>query len=154
MTRATEAAGGSRVGSSNTIRLPHTAAAVSVARRRIRTELQAAGITPPLLDDVEVVISELLGNAVRHAQPIGGGVLLAGWRWADNLVLVRVTDGGSTHRVERMDGAPLLADTGRGLRIVDRMAGDWGVTEHPTGIRTVWASFPVRSKARGLRLVR
>ncbi len=151
--RASEASGGSPLGTSNTIRLPHTAVAVGVARRRIRTELLAAGVAPPLLDDVEVVVSELLGNAVRHAQPIGGGVLLAGWRLADGTVTVRVTDGGSMRRVEKVDGSA-TADTGRGLRIVDRLAADWGVTDHPAGMRTVWASFPIRATARGLRLVR
>lgn len=139
--------------SSNVIRLPHTPVAVGVARRRICAELAAAGLAPPLLDDIEVVVSELLGNAVLHAHPIGGAVLLAGWRIDDGIVTVRVTDGGSSLRVQPVNSSP-MADSGRGLRIIDRLAQEWGVTDHPTGMRTVWATFTVRPTAPGLQLVR
>jgi serine/threonine-protein kinase RsbW len=151
--RATEAGRSGMVAPSNVIRLPHTPAAVGVTRRRICAELESAGLTRPLLDDIEVVTSELLGNAVLHARAIGGGVLLAGWRIEEGQVMVRVTDGGSLHRVQQLDGAP-LSESGRGLRIVDRLARDWGVVDHAAGLRTVWASFPIGPRVRGLRLVR
>ncbi len=138
---------------SHVIRLRHTPMEVGVARRRMRSELAVAGVAPPLLDDVEVVVSELLGNAVLHANPIGGGMLVASWLLEDATLTVRVTDGGSLHRVEPVDGTP-LAESGRGLRIVDRLAADWGVIDHSGGTRTVWASFPTGARKRGLRLVR
>lgn len=140
-------------GPSTIIRLPHAPAAVGVARRRIRHELADTGIGAPLLDDIEVVASELLGNAVLHAQPIGGGLLLAGWRLKDGVLTVRVTDGGSLHRVHPVDDAP-LAESGRGLHIIDRLAQAWGVIDHAGGVRTVWASFATGARKRGLQLVR
>lgn len=124
------------------IRLPHSASAVGVARRRIRCELGALGADRGLLDDVEVVISELLGNAVRHARPIAGGALLVAWRLSGRDVTVKITDGGAPTRVEPQ-GPGVLAEAGRGLRIVEGLASDWGVVDHVGGLRTVWARLTV-----------
>jgi anti-sigma regulatory factor (Ser/Thr protein kinase) len=115
-----------------------------VARRRIRHELAEAGVDRVLLDDVEVVISELLANAVRHALPLAGGALLVAWRLVESTVIVRVTDGGSQGRVEspaEHRGTGVLAEAGRGLRIIGELASDWGVIDHASGLRTVWATL-------------
>ncbi|MFN0285166.1 MAG: ATP-binding protein [Kineosporiaceae bacterium] len=136
------------------LRLKFSAVAVGPARRRIRGELADAGVASPVLDDVEVVASELLGNAVRHARAIAGGVLLLGWRIEDGEVTVRVTDGGSGRAVERRE-AGLLSDSGRGLHIIETLASSWGVVDHAGGLRTVWAAVPLRRTPRpGLRIVR
>lgn len=122
------------------LQMPHSAPAVATVRRRVRGELARAGVSGPLLDDVEVVISELIGNAVRHARPVPGGSLLVAWQVDGSVVTVRVTDGGSPSGVQPQH-VPLLSDSGRGLRIVDRLAGRWGVVDHVGGLRTVWASL-------------
>jgi len=139
---------------SDVLRLPHTAASVGTARRTIRRRLTALGVGRALLDDVEVVVSELLGNAVRHARPIAGGAVLVAWRVTHTGVLVKVTDGGSSRRVESR-GSGVLAETGRGLRIVDGLAADWGVVDHLGGSRTVWAllAAPRTGGGAGLYLV-
>jgi serine/threonine-protein kinase RsbW len=137
---------------SDSLRLPHTAVAVSSARRRVRADLSAVGVPEALLDDVEVVVSELLGNSVRHARPIAGGVLLLGWRVDVDDVILRVTDGGGGRGVEPRETGP-MADSGRGLQIVERLTRAWGVTEHAGGLRTVWAALPLTGRPRGLRLV-
>jgi serine/threonine-protein kinase RsbW len=123
------------------VRLPHAPEAVALGRRRVRAELEQAGLTRPLLDDIEMVVSELLGNAVRHARPLGNGFLLS-WRIGEDEVVVQVTDGGSRQPVRPLDG-PALSESGRGLRIVDRLSREWGVCEDPPGGQTVWARFPV-----------
>jgi anti-sigma regulatory factor (Ser/Thr protein kinase) len=111
-----------------------------------------------LLDDVEVVISELLANAVRHARPLAGGALLVAWRLTGPTVIVKVTDGGSQGRVESPSehrGTGVLAETGRGLRIIGELAADWGVIDHASGLRTVWAALRPGDKllaGRGQRL--
>lgn len=124
--------------SSDLLRLPHTASSVGVARRQIRHDLAAQGLHRELLDDVEVVVSELLGNAVRHARALAGGALLVGWHSDGREIEVEVTDGGSPGRVQPR-GVALLEESGRGLRIVDGLAAQWGVTDHRDGSRTVWA---------------
>lgn len=124
---------------SNVLRVPHTAASVGVGRRWVREQLAAHGVARRLLDDVEVVVSELLGNAVRHAPPIAGGALLVTWRLSGSVVMVTVTDGGSPDQVEPR-GTGQLSETGRGLRIVEGLATEWGVIEQFGGLRTVWAT--------------
>jgi len=142
-----------RPGRFETLRLSHTAVAVSSARRQVRDELSAYEIPDPVLDDVEVVISELLGNSVRHARPIAGGVLLLAWRVDHDEVMIRVTDGGGGRGVEPRDTGP-MADSGRGLHIIERLTRAWGVTEHAGGLRTVWAAIPLTARPpRPLRLV-
>jgi anti-sigma regulatory factor (Ser/Thr protein kinase) len=138
---------------SNVLRVRHEPAAVSGARRQVRNELAEENLPEPLLDDVEVVVSELMGNAVRHARPIAGGVLLVGWRIADDELTIRVTDGGSLKRIEPRESSP-MADSGRGLHIVERLARAWGVTDHAGSLRTVWAILPVHERPVALRLVR
>lgn len=125
---------------SGVLRVPHQTSAVTVARRRVRAELAAAGVPPAMVDDVELVICELLANAVRHARGIAGGALVVGWRVTVEQVRVRVTDGGSPSSVAPSPSRP-LADSGRGLHIVERLADSWGVLDHPDGLRSVWASF-------------
>lgn len=139
--------------SSNVVRVRHEASAVSGARREVRHELEQENLPEALLDDVEVVLSELMGNAVRHARPIAGGVLLVGWRIAEGELTLRVTDGGSLKRIEPRESSP-MADSGRGLHIVERLAIAWGVTDHAGSLRTVWAVLPVHERPVTLRLVR
>ena len=126
--------------SSRVIRVPHSPAGVGIGRRRVRAAFEAAGIAQPLLDDIEMVASELLGNAVRHARALVDEALLVGWRIEDARMTVQVTDGGSRQHVQPTDG-PTLSESGRGLRIVDRLAETWGVHDQAE-VRTVWASFP------------
>jgi anti-sigma regulatory factor (Ser/Thr protein kinase) len=137
---------------SGVLRLQHSAVAVPTARRQIRRELDTVGIAESVLDDLEMVVSELLGNSVRHAAPIAGNVVLLAWRLADDEITVRVTDGGGGRGVTTRHAGP-LADSGRGLQIVERLARVWGVSEHAGGLRSVWAALPLAGPSRALRLV-
>jgi serine/threonine-protein kinase RsbW len=142
----------SRTAPSGVLRLQHSPAAVSSARRQVRADLAALGIPDAVRDDVEVVVSELLGNSVRHARPIAGGVVLLHWQVNSDEVMVRVTDGGGGRGVEPKTPDP-LAVSGRGLQIVERLARVWGVSEHAGGLRSVWASMAMTGSPRALRLV-
>lgn len=137
---------------SGVLRLQHSAVAVPTARRQIRRELSSAGVNEAVLDDLEVIVSELLGNSVRHAAPVAGGVVLLTWRIADGEIVVRVTDGGGGRGVAPRHAGP-MADSGRGLQIVERLARVWGVSEHAGGLRSVWAALPLSGPSRALRLV-
>jgi anti-sigma regulatory factor (Ser/Thr protein kinase) len=132
---------------SSVVRLSWSAAAVGAARHRVVRELADAGVPAPVLEDIEVVAAELLGNAVRHARAMAGGVLLLGWRIEDGEVTVRVTDGGSGYPVEPRDAGP-MAVSGRGLHIVESLAASWGVVEHVGGLRTVWAALRLPRSAQ------
>ena len=42
-----------------------------------------------------------------------------------------------------------MADSGRGLHIIETLATSWGVVEHAGGLRTVWAALPLPLAATG-----
>ncbi|MFN8081156.1 MAG: ATP-binding protein [Kineosporiaceae bacterium] len=134
------------------LRLPHRPDSVTVARRTLRAALGRMGLAEPIIDDAEVVVSELLGNAVRHARAIAGGVLVLGWQLRGGQLQVRVTDGGSGRVVEAQEPS-LTAVSGRGLHIVERLSECWGVNDHAGGLRTVWAALSL-DRTPALRLVR
>jgi anti-sigma regulatory factor (Ser/Thr protein kinase) len=137
---------------SGVLRLQHCPIAVSSARRRVRADLATLGVPEMVQDDVEVIVSELLGNSVRHARPIAGGVVLLHWHAGHDEIMIRVTDGGSGRAIEACQPA-LMAVSGRGLQIVERLARVWGVSEHAGGLRSVWASVSLEGSPRALRLV-
>ena len=104
--------------------------APSVARQALRPVLEP--IDPVLAADVELVVSELVTNVVRHT---GRGGVLRAFR----------TDGAVRVEVDDAEGALPVVTTpppdsvgGRGLLMVDRIADVWGVDPQPSGKR-VWA---------------
>jgi anti-sigma regulatory factor (Ser/Thr protein kinase) len=133
-----------------TVRLPHDPRAVPTARRWLRDDLRYAKVPASLLDDVEIVLAELIANAVQHARPVAGDVVLAGW-WVHRRELhVAVTDGGAVPQgVEELTIAERAAigEGGRGLQLVDAVARAWGVLDEGGGMRTVWAALPLPAVA-------
>lgn len=120
------------------VTLPFEFASVGMARRRMARELRAAGLPEPVRADVLVVLSELLGNAVRHARPLDGGSVEVLWRVHADEVELAVVDGGAvTH--PRAERPPFASLSGRGLGIVDALAGSWGVEGAGSSRQLVWA---------------
>jgi anti-sigma regulatory factor (Ser/Thr protein kinase) len=103
----------------------------------------AGAIPPALLADVISVAGELVANAVRHADPLPGGVVRLAWRLRTSdkgrSVEVRVTDGGSPQR-PRPRTAGVEEPDGRGLTIVEALADRWGVDRDGLG-QSVWAEL-------------
>ena len=62
-----------------TLRVPFAASSVSVARQKLKTWLVDSGVRREVVDDARVVISELVGNSVRHAQPLADGDIVVSW---------------------------------------------------------------------------
>ncbi len=106
------------------IRVPFTASSVSLARHRLKAWLEDLGTPPDTVDDARIVISELVGNSVRHAQPLPEGDILVSWQMEPRGLLVSVTDGGSGTR-PRTVHAPSSALAGRGLAIVETLTVTW-----------------------------
>ena len=122
--------------------LPFAAASVGVARRRLVSDLIAAGVYDSVVCDVALVISELFSNALRHAAPLPGSEIRVAWRIDPESVQVSVSDGGGPTAPEL--GEPTQGATGgRGLRIVEKLSSRWGARTGEEGT-TVWAEVPVR----------
>jgi PAS domain S-box-containing protein len=106
---------------------------VSAARRRVADALAGRESAMPVV----LVVSELATNALRHAQ---GPQRLVVERFGTR-IRVTVSDGSTTKPTL---GPPLhenIGDGGRGLRMVQQVATDWGVTVEDEG-KTVWADLP------------
>ena len=95
-------------------------------------------VAPQAFDDLRLVVTELVTNAVRHGGHTGGVRLIV--RCLPELVEVRVTsaNGATVPAVEH----DLQPGGGRlGLRVVDQLAVGWGV-EQRSGTTMVWVMLP------------
>ena len=124
-----------------TAEFPLEAASVATVRRTLAADLMTAGVGQTDSADVLVVLSELLGNSVRHARPLAGGNVRVMWRVRPREVEVAVADGGAVTQ-PRAERPPFAALSGRGLGIVDALAESWGVEGAGTSSQLVWAVVP------------
>ncbi len=134
------------VGSTRTIRAPWGAPSVARVRRALVADLEARELDPEVVDEAQIVTSELMANALRHARPLADHTVRVHWRVKGCAVEIDVTDGGSSTTPTPAPRA-LWRPSGRGLRIVRSLAHEWGVTED-RGAVTVWASVGGPSRRR------
>jgi len=119
-----------------------TPASVGYVRAVLRDDL--AVLPEPVREEVALVASELLCNAVLHARALDDGQLSIAWGVGEYGVEVAVTDGGAPT-------CPVVAEpgstdtSGRGLSIVATLAARWGVEQHDSST-TVWAVVPLTNR--------
>jgi serine/threonine-protein kinase RsbW len=131
-----------------TIRLPHAVASVPDSREVLVADLMARRLNPTVIDEAEMVVSELVSNAVRHAKGLADGCVRIRWKVKGGAVEIEVSDGGGPTVPKPSPPSP-WAVGGRGLRIVRSLAHEWGVQEDRHG-RTVWAAVGGPSRRRRL----
>jgi anti-sigma regulatory factor (Ser/Thr protein kinase) len=132
---------GTGLATTHTVDLPFEPASVREARRLLASDAAAAGVQEPERADALVVVSELVGNALRHARPLENGMVRVMWRLLPDEVEVAVADGGAP-TAPRADRPPFAALSGRGLGIVDALSETWGVEGAGTHHQLVWAVVP------------
>ena len=105
------------------------------AARRFATDA-LVGSPASMLEAVELMVSELATNCIRHERTSFHLTILGSTRE----IRVEVTDSGSGTPTMRSPGPD--EPSGRGLQIVDMLSDSWGVEpEHPSG-KTVWFTMP------------
>jgi anti-sigma regulatory factor (Ser/Thr protein kinase) len=113
-----------------------TTSSASEARRFVRGITEQYG-SPDLEQWAELLVSELVTNALRYAsEPVEVGVDLDGRR-----LRVEVCDDGEG--MPRVVHESVWSDHGRGLRLVAAISDRWGVFSELDGKR-VW--FELRSE--------
>ena len=121
--------------------LPFRPESAGVARHELVRWMRQLHTPTETCDDARLLISELVGNAVRHARPLADGTMRVTWATCDQGVAIAVTDGGSLTAPTRVD-AEVSDLAGRGLAIVETLAVDWWV-ESTRSRTTVHALLPV-----------
>jgi serine/threonine-protein kinase RsbW len=129
-----------------TLQVPWQMSSAVDVRRAVVFELRRLKVNPTLVDETEIVLSELVSNAVRHAKPLPDGTIRVNWTVRGGVVEVEVSDGGGP-TAPRPAPRSLWSANGRGLRIVRSLAHEWGVLEDSGG-RTVWVSLGGPSRRR------
>lgn len=123
------------------LRLPFAPESASEARRRLDAWVHdnegSLSLREDWSDDAKLVISELIGNSLRHATPLADGTLQIGWKHDDGGFDIAVRDGGGPDLPEVRDVSP-MASHGRGLAIVEALAKKWWV-DHVKGRVTTHA---------------
>ena len=112
------------------------------AGRHFATAVLSPSFGPEVVEAAEIVVTELLTNALLHGT-------------APVRLVVRTDDDAGRARVEVLDGSRALpvrprpsseAMTGRGLALVDALSEGWGVAPAPEGFgKTVWAEVTAES---------
>lgn len=120
------------LGERETVHVEHSALGPGQARRAVAACAARLGLDDAT-DDLLLVVSELVTNAVRHgAPPVRLEVTVD-----DDAIVVRVADG-STGLPQPRDVDP-EAEGGRGMTLVDLLTTEHGVHSDPPG-KTVWAT--------------
>lgn len=123
--------------SRRTARLTLPAKATSPAQARAFLAETLTGWGTEAGDDAILVVSELVTNALLHARtPM---TLTLGDEGPD-AVRIAVDDGSPQPPQERRFSVE--SGTGRGLRLLDSLAAEWGVERHDGG-KTVWCVVPL-----------
>lgn len=112
------------------IYLPADAQAPAIARRQVSDH--AVELPGAVVDDAMLLVSELVTNAVRHGEPH----IVLRLRPHPPGIGVSVQDGGQ-ELPELPDEPDESRPGGRGLRIVDTLATEWGIEPASPG-KVVW----------------
>ncbi|MFI2758890.1 ATP-binding protein [Streptomyces echinatus] len=122
-------------------RFPAVTASITAARHWVRDGVEVFG--GPLRRDrmiqtAELLVSELITNAIRH----GSGPPLIRLTWNGRWLRIAVSD--SSDRWPRKRATPNTEPGGFGMQLLERLARRWGVTPCHPG-KTVWAELSLDS---------
>ncbi|MEV4185010.1 ATP-binding protein [Streptosporangium canum] len=118
---------------------PGTPYSVSMVRLWVR-DLLSGRIADVVLDDVVLLLSEVVTNAVVHSDSgrMPGGSVMVCLGVGGGMVHVEVIDDGSATSVPFIRAANADSDGGRGLFLVEMMASGWGTHHDDEAGNAVW----------------
>jgi len=121
--------------------LRHEPTSASIVRRELTLDLSLHGVDDESIDEVALVASELVGNAIRHAGAAADESLDVTWTVGSTELTLCVEDASTLPPVMR--SAETHAQDGRGLTIVSALTSAWGYEPTERG-KLVWAKVPLR----------
>ncbi|MBC7273352.1 MAG: ATP-binding protein [Streptomyces sp.] len=118
--------------------LPSRPESAATARRLAQVVvLRHWGLTPRMTEDAVLLVSELVGNAVRHT-----GARVFGLRMRRRRGMIRVEVRDPSRGLPCLLPVQELDTTGRGLYLIDKLSDRWGVDLLPRG-KTTWFEMRV-----------
>ena len=121
--------------------LPSRPESAATARRLTQVVvLRQWGLTPRMTEDAVLLVSELVGNAVRHT-----GARVFGLRLRRRRGWIRVEVRDPSRGLPCLMPVQELDISGRGLFLVDKLADRWGVDLLPRG-KTTWFEMRVADR--------
>ena len=121
--------------------LPSLPESAAVARRLVQIViLRRWGLTPKLTEDAVLLVSELVGNAVRHT-----GARAFGLRMRHRRGWIRVEVRDPSRALPCLMPVQETDISGRGLFLVDKLADRWGVDLLSHG-KTTWFEMRVADR--------
>jgi anti-sigma regulatory factor (Ser/Thr protein kinase) len=121
--------------------LPSRPESAATARRLAQVVvLRQWGLTPRMTEDAVLLVSELVGNAVRHT-----GARVFGLRMRRRRGCIRVEVRDPSRGLPCLMPVHELDVSGRGLFLVDKLSDRWGVDLLPRG-KTTWFEMRVADR--------
>jgi hypothetical protein len=126
------------------------ASRVRAARDFTISTLQRWGVAERC-EDIAIVVSELLTNALRHALPAASGIrtgwpIRLGLLQPGHCVMCAVADPSRAAPVAKKP--EYFAETGRGLHVIAALSDQWGYTTPTDMGKVLWAMFSTRLTPR------
>ncbi|MEU3249348.1 ATP-binding protein [Streptomyces sp. NPDC006997] len=123
------------------VTLPSRPESAATARRLAQVVvLRQWGLTPKMTEDAVLLVSELVGNAVRHT-----GARVFGLRMRRRRGMIRIEVRDPSRGLPCLLPVQELDTTGRGLSLVDKLSDRWGVDLLPRG-KTTWFEMRVADR--------
>lgn len=120
------------------ITLPATREAPSMARDALRKIPEAAPCLHKRGPDLELLVSELVTNSVRHAGLPTSGLISMHVAIQAGYLRIEVSDPGKGFTLLTAGEPREVAESGWGLKLVERLADGWGMARTYAGVTTVW----------------
>ncbi|MGR3869656.1 ATP-binding protein [Streptomyces graminifolii] len=121
--------------------LPSRPESAAAARRLTQiVVLRQWGLSPKLTEDAVLLVSELVGNAVRHT-----GARVFGLRMKRRRGWIRVEVRDPSRGLPCLMPVQEMDLSGRGLFLVDKLSDRWGVDLLPRG-KTTWFEMRVSDR--------
>jgi anti-sigma regulatory factor (Ser/Thr protein kinase) len=127
-----------------TLELVPALRAPRAARAFVAETLTAWDIQAESVEAAQLVVSELVTNAVLYAAD--SPAIRLDLRLTDGAVLVLVSDGGLGEPERRPPPDPWTAEAGRGVWLVDAFAERWGTETHGRDGKTVWCELRIEAR--------
>lgn len=121
--------------------LPSRPESAATARRLAQiVVLRQWGLTPKMTEDAVLLVSELVGNAVRHT-----GARVFGLRMRRRRGWIRIEVRDPSRGLPCLMPVQETDISGRGLFLVDKLSDRWGVDLLPRG-KTTWFEMRVADR--------